>query len=194
MNYTVRNIIDFCEELFPGLSPYTADAARKALDQFDNNNIKISLLNTQSLSYFSQGDIFTNIPLIYIDDNGDQYQYLGNAMLLTNTCDSCRNDNLQFAAIHRVEELGDITDFQNSVRHNKTYQFLYLPDSQMCDSAIDFGLITSVSRTLIEELWERGNIGKIASLSQIGYYMLLAKLTVFFMRPEDTETNEQRLD
>ncbi len=192
MNYTVRDIIDFCEELFPGISPYTAERAKKALEQFESDGKKINLTTLDTFDYLAQGDIFTEIPITYISGEGTAETVLCKGMLLTNTCDNSRNDRLQFAAIHSIEELEENVGLQESVKHNKAYQFLYLPDSKLEDYFIDFGLITSLSRKVIEELLHKGKVQKIASLSQIGYYMFLAKLTVYFMRPEDVEANALR--
>lgn len=194
MNYSVKDIVDFCEELFPSISPYTASRAKKALDQFESNGKTVQLTTLNAFDYLAQGDIFTEIPITYINDEGTEETILCKGMLLTNTCDNSRNDKLQFAAIHSIEELENNIGFQESVKHNKAYQFLYLPDSKLEDYFIDFGLISSFSRKVIEELLQRGKVQKIASLSQIGYYMFLAKLTVYFMRPEDVEANALRCE
>lgn len=37
-----------------------------------------------------------------------------------------------------------------------------------------------------------GRIKRIASLNQIGYYLFVVKLTVYFMRKEDEGTLEER--
>lgn len=192
MNYIVKDIINFCEELFPGISPYTAENARQAIKQFELEGKTLPLTMFRNFDYLTQGDVFSEMPLTYIDKDGNVITIFRKAILLCNTCDSTRNDKLQFAAIHPVEDLGENESFKESVRHNRAFQFLYLPDPKIDDSVIDFGIISTISREAFDKLLQQGKVNKIASLSQVGYYMLLSKLTVYFMRPEDTEVNDIR--
>lgn len=183
--------IDFCKELFPSIQPYTAERAKAAMKQFERNGSTLSYItNTLDKNVLYQGDIFSDIPFYYTKSDGTYGTAKHKAQLLTNTCDAVRNENLNFAAILPLNEFSK--ELQNSMVKNKTYQFFYVPDFQTKDYVIDFGLITSISREAFCKALDINKIKKIVSLSNIGYYMFICKLTVYFMRPEDAEVNNQR--
>lgn len=68
----------------------------------------------------------------------------------------------------------------------------YLPDRILKDDYVDFELINSMSRETFLRLYQEQKVKRIASLTMVGYYMFICKLTVFFMRPEDVEVNSDR--
>lgn len=114
------------------------------------------------------------------------------AQLLTNTCDAVRDDNLIFAAIHPCEEFSKTAKDLVSIKGNHTFRLFYIPDPETQDLLIDFSLLTTLSRNTFLSLLQKGIVHRIAALSQIGYYMFICKLTVFFMRPEDVQVNKDR--
>ena len=188
----IKELVEFYEEIFPSISPYTADEAKKACDQFKNEGRTFSTTMSNCLEDLSQGDIFSEIPFIFIGKDGKQRTIKARAMLLSNTCDCVRNERLQFAAMFKVSDFSDEEGIRESIRHNKYFQCLYLPDNRLDDEFVDFGLICSYDREFFKQIINMGKVVKIASLSQVGYYILLTKLTVYFLRPEDMEVNESR--
>ena len=139
-----------------------------------------------------QGDIYTEIPFLYTNENGEQTCIMRKAQLLTNTCDAVRDDNLIFAAIHPCEEFSKTAKDLVSIKGNHTFRLFYIPDPETQDLLIDFSLLTTLSRNTFLSLLQKGIVHRIAALSQIGYYMFICKLTVFFMRPEDVQVNKDR--
>lgn len=188
----IPELVRFCERLFPSIDPYTAEGAKNALSQYKEAGHLRPFLTQPLDEGFQQGDIFSWVPFVEISDEGKPVVFMLKGLLLTNTCDCQRNDNLQFAAIWPVDEFSADLSKSDALRKNTLYQYLYYPDEALENDFIDFGLITSISRTAFEELVDLGKSARIATLSQIGYFMLLAKLTVFFMRPEDPEVNNSR--
>ena len=79
-----------------------------------------------------------------------------------------------------------------SIKRNRTFRLFYIPDPETKDLLIDFSLLTTLSRTTFQSLLQKGMVHRVAALSQIGYYMFICKLTVFFMRPEDAQVNKDR--
>ena len=69
---------------------------------------------------------------------------------------------------------------------------MYIPTIGMEDKYICFDYMTSINKDLILENIKNGKIHRNASLNQIGYYLLIIKLTVNFMRKEDSGTLEER--
>lgn len=188
----MKELVEFYEEIFPSISPYTASEAKKACEQFKNDGKTFSTTMTNCLEGLSQGDIFSEIPFVFIGKDGNQRILKARAMLLTNTCDCVRNERLQFAALFKVNDFSEEEATRESIRHNKLFQCLYLPDVRLNDEFVDFGLICSYDRELFTQLINAEKVRKIASLSQVGYYILLTKLTVYFLRPEDGGVNESR--
>lgn len=187
----IKDFISFCKELFPSINPYTAEQARKAMEQFENvhGNILTKIYDDHELY---QGDIFTEIPFFYYDDNGELNQIKCKAQLLSNTCDAVRDDYLLFAAVHNIEDFNGNEGLVSAIRENKKYNAFYIPDQSLSNEFVDFELVNSFPRELFMELLRQNKVSRISSLNQIGYYMLICKLTVFYMRPEDTVVNQSR--
>ena len=83
----IPEFIDFCKELFPSISPYTRDQAKRAMEQFENLYGNPKLVAHPKDAELYQGDIYTEIPFLYTNENGEQTCIMRKAQLLTNTCD-----------------------------------------------------------------------------------------------------------
>ena len=188
----IPEFIEFCKELFPSINPYTRDQAKRAMEQFENLYGNPKLVTHPKDGELYQGDIYTEIPFLYINEFGEQTCIMRTAQLLTNTCDAVRDDNLIFAAIHPCEEFSKEQKDLTSIKRNRTFRLFYIPDPETKDLLIDFSLLTTLSRTTFQSLLQKGMVHRVAALSQIGYYMFICKLTVFFMRPEDAQVNKDR--
>ena len=184
--------IDFLEELFPAISPYTAQRAKDAVREFSRYGSKAPFFAEPLDEEFQQGDIFSKVPFVYVDKKGQGQLAVLGGMLLTNSCDIVRNDNLQFAAMIPIDEYSRDDAKQEAVRSNENYEYLYFPDTRIDNQFVNFGLITSTSRAAFEKFVEDGHSERIASLSSIGYFLFITKLTVFFMRPEDSDVYASR--
>ena len=187
----IPEFIDFCKALFPSIDPYTAEQAKRVMEQFnDNNRPKLTIaLNDFDLM---QGDIFSEIPFVFIDEDGSVKTFFAKAELLSNTCDATRDDYLLFAAVRPIDDFAENENLISSIKKNQKYSMFYIPDYPMERYYVDFEQITSIPRNAFIKLHENGNVNRIATLTSVGYYMLISKLTVFFMRPEDVETNNSR--
>lgn len=80
----------------------------------------------------------------------------------------------------------------SNITKNQRYSTLYLPDQILKNEFVDLELITSISRENFLKLYDDKKVNRIATLTLVGYYMLICKLTVFFLRPEDVDVNEAR--
>lgn len=187
----IPEFIDFCKELFPSITPYTKEQAKQAMKQFEDIEGPV-LCRTCSTFDLLQGDIFSEIPFFYTDENGELKVIRRKAQLLSNTCDASRDDLLLFAAIHPLSDIHNNASMVSNIVRNKRYSAFYLPDRVLKDDYVDFELINSMSREAFLRLYKEQKVKRIASLTMVGYYMLICKLTVFFMRPEDIEVNSDR--
>lgn len=187
----IPEFIDFCQELFPCIDPYTREQAKLAMTQFEGVNGPVLTKQYDSFDLF-QGDIFSEIPFFYVNEAGQLKKVMRKAQLLSNTCDASRDDLLLFAAIHPLSDYSDKPSMVDTIMKNKKFNAFYLPDHRLQNEYIDFELICSMPRTAFLKLCEIGKVNRIASLNLVGYYMFLCKMTVFFMRPEDEIVNASR--
>lgn len=188
----IPEFIEFCQKLFPVIDPYTKEQAKRAMTQFESSNGPFLSQETDSFDLF-QGDIFSEIPFLYTDETGKVKVIKRKAQLLSNTCDASRDPFLLFAAIHPLADFKDNQSLINGIVKNTKYNAFYLPDRILKNDYVDFGLINSIPRELFLRFHEEHKVKKIASLTLVGYYMFLCKMTVFFMRPEDLDVNESRI-
>lgn len=187
----IPEFIDFCKELFPSIDPYTKEQAKQAMKQFESIEGPV-LCRACGAFDLLQGDIFSEIPFFYTDENGEMKVIRRKAQLLSNTCDASRDELLLFAAIHPLSDIHDNDSMISNIVRNKRYSAFYLPDRILKDDYVDFELINSMSRETFLRLYQEQKVKRIASLTMVGYYMFICKLTVFFMRPEDVEVNSDR--
>lgn len=184
--------IDFLENLFPAIEPYTAERAKRAVKEFSRYERKTPFFARPMDDDFQQGDIFTKVPFVYIDKDGKGQLAVTGGMLLTNSCDITRNERLQFAAMTPLAAYSADPAHLDAVKSNTNFEYLYFPDTEIDDSFVNFGLITSVSREAFQKFVEAGKSERIASLNATGYFLFITKLTVFLMRPEDSEVYASR--
>ncbi len=188
----IEGFIEFCHKLFPSIDPYTKEQAKQCMKQFDSvNGALLTSINNESMD-LAQGDIFSEIPFFYFDENGQQKMIRCKAQLLSNTCDAVRDKTLIFAALHPLEYYTDNEPMIAGIKQNHRYSALYFPDNPIADEFVDLEMINTFSREAFMTSLEMGKIRRIASLTLVGYYLFLCKLTVFLMRPEDVEVNSSR--
>lgn len=143
-----------------------------------------------------QGDFFSEMPFAYVDEEGQVRVVMAGGQLLSNSCDATRNDNLLFAAVLPLEAYTNGSDEnkkhdENTIKNNLYYDLMYYPDNRLADKVVDFGLLTTFSRELFEKIVGEEKVKKVASLSNIGYYLMLSKLTVYLLRPESEEISRK---
>ena len=188
----IPEFIDFCKQLFPSIDPYTTEQAKRAMEQFESSYGTFLAKTSDSSDLLKQGDVFSDIPFVYINEKGLTKIIPRKAQLLSNTCDASRDDKLLFAAMHPLNSPEFGASQVDAIVKNKRFGSFYINDTLLKNEFVDFELINSVSRELFLELIRTEKVKRIASLTQIGYYMLICKMTVFFMRPEDSEAYSAR--
>lgn len=182
----LEEFIDFCTEVFPSINPYTVENVKSAMAQFQHEGKTFSVCRSSPLDYLAQGDIFSELPFTFFDRDGRQKLVYKPSILLSNTCDASRRDYLLFAAISDIEtepspecEALSAQTIED-IKFNRINRFLYLPCTELERKAVDFELVTVISREAILKMMSNNKLKKNISLNEYGFYMLLSKLTVFF--------------
>lgn len=186
-----KEFIDFVTELFPCIQPYTKENIKKAISQFQLCGKTINTTLFTPLNDLSQGDILEGIRFYKLNSSGNlDITNPMNGMILSNTCDCSRDENIVIAPFIRMD---NISKSRQALQNNVTYGYLYLPDNKFNNEVVDFSLVNSFNRNIILKGLELGKINKKASLNDFGYYLFLCKLTIYLMRPEDEGIQEDRL-
>lgn len=185
----IQDFIDFVDEVYPSLAYDVKEKAKKAVRDFEEMNGPHTFLMWDNLGELSQGDVLSEIPFYYFDEEGQQKVFKARAMVLSMSCDIENNDMILLAP---VLKLSDYMADTSSIVHNRTLTYLYYPDDKLKDYYTDFSYASTYSSSFIQDLLKAGRLSKIASLNQIGYYMFLCKLSVFFTRREDSLTQKDR--
>ena len=137
----------------------------------------------------AQGDIIKKLPFTFYDENGDKNTIITRGLILSNTCDIDNDFHIIIAPI--ISNISLNNDQVSSMKSNRFFDKMCFTNSQLDEYFVDFTRATTFNRNLISKLLETKTNVEF-SLNQYGYYLLLIKLTVYFMRPEDIETNEMR--
>lgn len=169
------------EKIFPNFTPYIADRVKKAIQETERN-LKMSKLN-RCEEEILQGDIFQKIDfMIYVNGEPKIVELPG--MILSNTCDITRNNNLLFVPFFPLKKIDPDKD-RDAIKKNVLFNIFYIFDLHcLSDSVINFDYIQYIPRDIFEK---KIKSEKISSLTQYGFYMFIIKLSVYLMRVESEE-------
>lgn len=185
----MEEFIDFVDSLCPSIPPDVKEKAKAAIQDFRNMRGTVNYLMSNPLDVLSQGDIISKVPFMYYDSNGEEKRFTALGMVITTSCDIDNDNRLTVVPVLPLQQyLGD----DNIIKKNLTLSYMYIPDIKMEDYFIDFSLMNTYDKNLIIKGIESNRIQRYASLSQIGFYFFIAKLTVFLMRREDYDTQGLR--
>jgi hypothetical protein len=188
----IQELISLVRELFPSIKPYTAEQALIALKQFELSGKTFQHFFYSPFDHLAQGDVIGDVPFVQYTASGDKLVYKTKGLLISNTCSADHDEQVVLAPLIPLEEISE--EDKPSIIKNKIYRLLYFPDQRFSEYAVDLSLMNAYPTKLIKTGLERGNFEKVASLNSLGYYILLTKLTVHFMRPEDEDVQRFRLE
>ncbi|MFD2614462.1 hypothetical protein [Paenibacillus gansuensis] len=186
----LNEFINFVEELFPSIKPYTKENVKQAIKQFQSSGKTQKFCKAQPFPFLSQGDIVESLPFLRFTENGEEKRYVTKGMLLSNTCDAENDKEILFAPLLPIK---DLKVDELAVKNNMNYRLLYIPDADLTDYVVDLSLINSYSKRLITHGISEGILKKTLSLNSYGYYLFLTKLTIHLLRPENEEVREERI-
>jgi hypothetical protein len=181
--------IDFIKELFPSINPYTAEQAKASLRQFYERHKEFVCFTRDVFDELSQGDIIGELPFRTYNDEGEETEYSTLGIVLSNSCDIDNDNQILIAPLIPVKSMKlDI----GSIKNNTYYSLLSFPDYRLSEYVADLNLITPFPKILVSKTLKEKKEMKKYSLNLIGYYLLISKITVHFLRPEDSGTQKRR--
>lgn len=140
-----------------------------------------------------QSDILLEIPVCFIDEDGDTVQGIDTVTMISNTCDM-QPDRKEFIIASPIIPITDFEEHLRSIgetgidtkltdiRRNRIFSYFYLPQHEgFAESFIDFSRMVTINSHYINRVFS----GKrTLSLSQYGFYLFLIKLTYHLARME----------
>lgn len=172
-------------DIFPSLDPTNARAFLNAVWKHDPP--WLDLYATQIPPKPCQGDILYPITFVVQDDSGAFGELVAPGMILSHSCDIEEDENIIFAAckpfhlFSRHRSVGEI-------KNNTFFNFFYLEGvPSLGNRVVDFGIVQSVRRLVLEREIAQGTIRRASSFTTLGYYFLIAKMTVRFLRPQPSD-------
>lgn len=194
MGLELKEFIDFVDSVLPSVDPNAKDKAKAAIEQFKVEGKYFEFLAPKNLPELSQGDIISEIYFTYFDSNGNQQKYKAYGMIISTSCHIDQKEIINVVPILPLSYLKADKNKENEIKKNKVFDYMYLPDNIMHDKFVDFSKVCTYEKKLIFNGIKAGKIKRIASLSQIGFYLFILKLTVFLMRKEDDDTMQKRIE
>lgn len=198
--------MDFLELYQKNFPQLTEEEARKLHTQFREYGVHSKWIFSSHLTadtLIAQGDILSGLYASQFDvgDNDNQPSVLGptEGIVITNTCDNelDRDTNAVFVPLFNAEKYFSSIDDANmrrDIEANVVTSILYMPaHNDLPASIADFSVCTTVTKTWLKKKKDAGQLQKRASLTNNGYYFLLAKLTLHLMRPETTELTREKI-
>ena len=188
----LKEFIDFVDSVLPSVDPEAKDKAKAAIEQFEREGNSFEYLLPQKLTTLSQGDIISDIPFSYFKEDGKQYIFKAKGMVISTSCHIDQKDVINIVPILPLDFFKGDNNGKRELKANRIFNYMYLPENIMNNYFVDFSKINTYNKNLIIKGIDNGKIKRLFSLSQIGFYLFIVKLTVFLMRKEDAETMENR--
>ena len=100
----LKELIEFVDSVLPAVPLDTKKGLQEAIAQFDKEGEQINFLMKDLLGELSQGDILSEIPFIYFDDDGNQIMFKAKAMVLSTSCHIDNKDKMVLVPIIPIDE------------------------------------------------------------------------------------------
>lgn len=186
------SFIDFVISLFPSISPYVQEQTKHSLEQFYEHGKTFECYNTKTLDGICQGDIIENVKVPIIGMDGSINIAERTVLIISNSCDIENDDYILIALFYFFNE-GDFSQSQiTELKNNRFFGKMYFPDVSEEEMFADFSHIQSLPKQYFDNGIKNKKMHIKHSLNLVGFYLLLCKLTIHFMRPEDKQLQSDR--
>ena len=186
------SFIDFVTSLFPSISPYVQEQTKHSLEQFYEQGKTFECYNEKSLGGLCQGDIIENVKVPIIDIDGSINITERTVLIISNSCDIENDDYILIAPFYSFKE-GCFSQSQiTELKNNRFFGKMYFPDVSEEEMFADFSYIQSMPKHYFFDGINNNKMHIKHSLNLVGFYLLLCKLTIHFMRPEDKQLQQDR--
>ncbi|MGI5093258.1 hypothetical protein [Treponema socranskii] len=186
------SFIDFVTSLFPSINPYVQEQTKHSLEQFYEHGKTFECYNNKPLDGICQGDIIENVNVPIIGIDGSINMAKRTVLIISNSCDIENDDYILIAPFYSFDE-GCFSKSQIiELKNNKFFGKMYFPDVSEEEIFADFSYIQSMPKQYFIDGIKINQMRIKHSLNLVGFYLLLCKLTIHFMRPEDKQLQSGR--
>lgn len=186
----LQEFVDLITSALPAIEPNKAEVAKRAIREFLLGN-SINLATTPNAIDIIQGDVIGPLKFYSINEQGELSERESLALVLTNTCDIENDGQIILCPCYSEQDFFRIFPHINTseLKLNRFGSFFYIYRTANESFISDFSEFGNYSTDLIRKLLNDVSIKRYVTLTQIGWYFLIAKLTYHFMRPEDSATH-----
>ena len=177
------------KDLFPSLSESSKDQIKQAIQQLEVNPKLLFQFDNLKLDVY-QGDTFSEIQFVTLIDEGKYAKNNLKCMIISHTCDFEKRENILIAPIYPIDIIKKRFDKLqiDSIKKNFIYDKIFLPYPTAENGlVVDLNGINSVRKSFIKTLINKNKLYRLTTFSQIGFYFFIIKLTVHFLRRENTK-------
>lgn len=131
----LREFIDFVDSVLPSVSPDFRDGAKDAISQFEKDGHRINYLTATLLPELSQGDIISQVPFTYFEEDGRQMIFTADAMVISTSCHIDQKDKILMVPVLPIDSFtGNLME----LKKNMVFDFMYIPDLTMSKRYVCF--------------------------------------------------------
>lgn len=186
------SFIDFVTSLFPSISPYVQEQTKHSLEQFYEREKTFECYNNKKLDGICQGDIIENVNVPVIGNDGSINIAKRTVLIISNSCDIENDDYILVAPFYSFSESGLSKTQLVELKNNRFFGKMYFPDVSEEEMFADFSYIQSLPKEYFYNGIKSNTMHIKHSLNLVGFYLLLCKLTIHFLRPEDKQLQLDR--
>jgi len=159
------------------LLPAVADAPREAIAQFiQAGTFRYHIVEGVAAEAL-QGDLLSELPFVSIDVEGREEIERSPAMILSASCDVENDSDMVVCMCIPAKDVWNAGVPETDGTRQRLFRYMYLPEP---DLMADLGRITTIRSGLLH----RGLVRRTASLTPFGYYLMVTKVAVHFLRLE----------
>lgn len=176
----LAELTKFVQLIFPSIDPSVAKPYLKAIQE--NRVGPHELFSLQITQELSQGDILEGLALVATADDGSLQEVTSPAIVVSNSCEIDKN---RFITVAMCRPFSAYLTHPSrvAIERNEFFSLLYFPVVPNSPPLVaDFSIVHSVSREFLLDAVARGSVKRLASLTVVGWYFFLLKLTVYFLR------------
>jgi len=170
------------ESLFPAINPADAKSCIEAIRQHGpvSREFYAGTLPPKPC----QGDIVEPLTFIVPEDDGTFAERVGPGMILSNSCDFDEDAQLVVAECRPFQPY-QAHRSSAAIKNNTFFSLMYLADvPARGDLIVALSQLQSVRQVFLKTGLDNGHITRLMSFTRLGYYFLIAKLTVHLLRPQ----------
>lgn len=189
-NITLEEFTSLYKKTFPSIDYKEKELVKDYFAGFEYNCDKFFTIYEKK--FILQGDLLSNIKFILISENEDVLCTNTIGMVLSNTCDIKQDKFIIMAPVFPFEYFNEIypelKKCIDSLKKNLIFRFFYVPSCYgNPEFVVDFTKICSYEKTYLINKIKKNSTKKVLSLTQLGYYLLILKLTIHLLRSESVE-------